>query len=444
MSKEYYRILKTDVLVVGGGTAGLCAAIQAGREGNKVILLEMTNRLGGVMSTCPGMPLGCGYVCCKNAGGLYKEYCDRLLALDPPAAYLRIMPRKDFGWDYYYNQDMAMYMFYEMLEEAHVHTLLNAISGDVRMEGDKISGVEYHDMTGANLIEAKIYIDCSGNGDVAYRAGVPFDMGNGKGEFMTYTMSFVLGNADPQRVIDPADGENGYMDCKDLIAQGVVAPETKNLQFSRMVEPGRFFVNFLRCRGVNGLDPDDMVKRSNEARRQIIKIYQYIRKNVPGFENSYLDGVGPLLGVRDTRRFEGMHRLTEEEVRNGEKFNDSGIVCCDNPIDEVGRGTSTATGALTYIHLGVRNQFYYRVPFGSLVPKKVKNLMFAGKLLSSDIRAQASARGMGTCMIMGQAAGLASGIAISKGIDVQDIVPSEVVKGMQKRGVIGLGEEKLV
>jgi hypothetical protein len=387
------------------------------------------------------MPLGCGYVCCKSAGGLFQEYADRLLAYDPPAAYLRIMPRKDFGWDYYYNQDMAMHVFFEMLEEANVHVILNAITGNVFTDGDKITGVEYHDMTGTNLVEAKVFIDCTGNGDVAYRAGVPYDLGNEKGEFMTYTMSFILGNADPQKVIDPADGENGYMDTKDLVAQGIIAPECKHLQFSRMVEPGRFFVNFLRERGVDGLDPDDMVKRSNEARRKVIAIYQYIRKNVPGFENSYLDGVGPLLGVRDTRRFEGMHRLTEQEIRDAEKFDDSGICCCDNPIDEVGRAIN---GELKYIHLGVRNQFYYRIPFGCFVPKKVKNLMFAGKLLSSDAMAQASARGMGTCMLMGQATGLASGIAIKKNIAVQDIIPTEVLEGMQRCGVAGIGKEELI
>jgi hypothetical protein len=441
MSKEYNRIIKADVMVAGAGTAGLCAAIQAGREGCKVVLVEMTDRLGGIMSTCQGMPLGCGYVCCKSAGGLYKEYAERLLAYDPPAAYLRIMPRKDFGWDYYYNQDIAMHTFFEMLEEANVHVLLNAITGDVHKKDERITGVEYHDMTGTNLIEAKVYIDCTGNGDVAFRAGVPYDQGNDKGEFMTYTMSFIIGNADPKKVIDPEDGENGYLDTKDLVAQGIVAPECGRLQFSRMVEPGRFFVNFLRERGVNGLDPDDMVKRSNEARRKIIKIYEYVRKNVPGFENSYLDGVGSLLGVRDTRRFEGMHRLTEQEVRNGEKFNASGICCCDNPIDEVGRAKK---GEIKYIHLGTRNQFYYRIPFGCLVPQKVKNLMFAGKLFSSDPMAQASARGMGTCMLMGQATGLAAGIALHKNVTVQDVIPLEVVKGMQQCGVVGIGEDNLV
>ena len=116
-----------------------------------------------------------------------------------------------------------MLTFLEMMEKAGVHVLLNAITGDVIMDGDRITGVEYHDMTGTNLIEAKIYIDCTGNGDVAYRVGVPFDSGNEKGEFMTYTMSFILGNVDESKLIDPnsRDQENGYIDPKPLVDLGL-------------------------------------------------------------------------------------------------------------------------------------------------------------------------------------------------------------------------------
>lgn len=441
MSDKYYRVIETDVMVAGAGTAGLCAAIQAAREGNEVYLLEMTNVLGGVMSTCPGMPLGCGYPCLKNIGGLFEEFYQRLMSYDPPAGYLRIMPRKVFGWDIYYNQDMAMHTFYEMLEEAGVHLLLNTITGNAIMDGDRIAGVEFHNINGTSLIKAKIYIDCTGNGDVAYRAGVPYECGNEKGELMTSTMSFVIANVDMEKAIDPEDGENGYVDLKELVDKGILQPETRKLQYSRMVEPGRVFINLLRERGVNPLDPEDMVKRSNIARRRIIEIYKYLRKNVPGFENSYLNGIGPLLGIRDTRRFEGMYRLTMEDILNGEKFNDSGIVCCDNPLDNVGRGLD---GEIQYISIGEKGTHYYRIPFGTLVPKKVNNLMFAGRLLSSDYMAMSSARGMGSCMAMGQATGVASGIAIRENISVQDIKPSDVVKRMQECGIIGLGEEKLV
>lgn len=441
MSKEYARTLQADVVVIGAGTAGLCAAIQAAREGLKVCLVEMTDRLGGMMTICEGMPLGCGYVCMKSIGGLFQEYCDRLMAYNPAAAYLRKMPRKDFGWDVYYSQDLAMHTFFEMLEEEGVHLLLNAITGDVLMERDRIVGVEYHDMTGVNLLRAKMFIDCSGNGDVAWRAGVPFELGNEKGEFMTYTMTFILGNVNSEKAIWPEDGENGWVDMGKLVEEGVVAPEIGRLQYSRMVEPGRFFFNYLRERGVNGLDPDDMVKRSNEARRKIIRIYEYIRQNVPGFENSYLDGIGPLLGARDTRRLEGMYRLTKDDIMKGEKFPDSGVVCCDNPIDEVGRGIS---GEIQYIFLGERARHYYRIPFGSLVPKRVENLLFAGRILSSDYMAMASARGMGTCFAMGQAVGIGARIAVRDDLRVQEIPPLEVVKGMQACGITGLGEESLI
>jgi hypothetical protein len=441
MNKNYNRVIQTDIMVAGAGTAGLCAAIEAGRRGHDVYLIEATDRLGGIMSVCQGMPIGCGYPCQKSIGGIHKEFINRLMKMDPPAAWIRLLPKSVFGWDVYYNQDLAMYTFYEMLEEACVHLILKAITGDVEIVDNVIKSVEYHDMTGTNLIKAKIYIDCTGNGDVSCRAGVPYDLGDEKGQLMACTLSFIMSNVNYDAAFPTEDKEVHIVDGSILVDLGIISEDCRNILYSRTANPGQVYFNWSRIRGVNGLDPDNVLAATNQARKSIVEVSKFLRKTAAGFENAYLDGIGPLIGIRDTRRFEGMYRLTKQDLLDGKKFDDSGIVCSSNAIDDVARGMN---GKFINDPIGEKNVKYYRIPFGTLVPQKVKNLMFAGRLLSSDSRAVASARGMGSCMGMGQATGVASSIAIMKNIVVQDIAPREVVDELKKVGVVGLGNEKLI
>lgn len=441
MEGKYIQIIEPDIAVLGAGTAGLCAAIEAAREGMKVVLVEGSDRLGGVMSVCQGMPLGCGYPLQKSVGGIFKEYVDKLFAQEPPAAWIRLLPNSPYGWDVYYNQDIAMALWYQMLEDAGVKLILRAYTGEVMMDGDQITSVEYHDMTGTSLIKAKIFLDCTGNGDIAARAGVPYEVGDDQGRMMAATMTFIMANVDMDAAFPTDDKECHNFQADELVAAGLIPEDIKTIYYTRNANPRQVFFNWAMARDVDGLDPESILDGSSKARKYILALADYLRKNVPAFKNAYLDGIGPWTGIRDTRRFEGMYYLTEADLMAHKKFPESGIVCCDNVFDEAGRGND---GAVTHDSIvEVKNSDYYCIPFETLVPKKVKNLMFAGRTMSADARAMTSARGMASCMIMGQATAVASVIAIKSNQAVQEVCPRDVVKKLQELGVAGLGGEPL-
>ncbi len=160
---------------------------------------------------------------------------------------------------------------------------------------------------------------------------------------------------------------------------------------------------------------------------------------VPGFQNSHLAYLGPQVGIRETRRLEGIYQLTHEDLAAARKFED-GIVACDNPLDNVFRDAanhhSTHEAALSV-------GSYYTIPFRSLVPKAIRNLLFAGRLICADNKAFSSIRGMPQCMGMGQAAGIGAAITRRARCDVQSIDSARVVKKLRELGVAGIGGRQL-
>ena len=168
------RVTDTDVLVVGGGTAGFGAAVAAGRLGLSVMLVEATTKIGGVMAFCPGMPWGGGYPVDRSIGGLIEELTDRLLAMDPPAAEKRDCALENFGAELVYDHDIATLAMFDMLQEAGVRLALGAIALEPEMAGQRIASVACCDRNGPFTVRAKIVVDCSGDGDISARAGVPY------------------------------------------------------------------------------------------------------------------------------------------------------------------------------------------------------------------------------------------------------------------------------
>ena len=178
------RNIQTDVLVVGGGTAGFGAAVAAGRQGLHVILLEASSKIGGVMAFCPGMPWGGGYPDDRIIGGLLQELTDRLAAMDPPAAEKRACTLENFGPEITYDHDIATLTMVEMLEEAGVHMRLGASALDPEIKEDRIARVTCYDRNGAFTVSPELVIDCSGDGDISAKAGVPYALGDASGNMM--------------------------------------------------------------------------------------------------------------------------------------------------------------------------------------------------------------------------------------------------------------------
>lgn len=422
---------RCDVLVVGGGTAGFGAAVAAGRAGLDVVLVEATTKVGGVMAFCPGMPWGGAYPADRIIGGLIEELTDRLVAMDPPAAEKRPCALANFGPEIVYDHDAATTTMFEMLEEAGVRVRLGATASTPVVQEGAISAVHCLDRRGAFTVRPRMVIDCSGDGDLSAKAGVPFSVGDGAGNMMGVTMSFFMMGVDWDRAF--ADPDPYFTRFAEVgVADGRLHPDLAQLYLMRGFHRGTVFCNSVHVRGVDGTDPDAVSRATQEGRRRCRQLADFLRTDVPGFASAHMAQLSPTVGVRETRKLEGVYRLTGDDLARGVKFDDA-IVCCDNPVDDVMRGS----GEMTH-DASVAAGDHYTIPFRSLIPVAVTNLLFAGRIVSADPVAFASVRGMPQCMAMGQATGTAAALALEAGCAVQEIDTARLVASLTQQGVHGL------
>ena len=428
---------QADVLVIGGGTAGFGAAVAAGRKGLNVILLEATSKVGGVMAFCPGMPWGAAYPADKIIGGLMGELTERLENMNPPAAEKRPCTLANFGPEIVYDHDIATLTMFDMLEHAGVKVRLNTSAIEPTMENQYIKTVSCFDRNGPFTVTAAIVIDCSGDGDLSAKAGVPFSVGDKLGNTMGVTCSFHMVGVNWEETFSEPDP---YF--TDVAAKGIrekrLHPDLAKLYLMKGFHHGSVFCNSVHVRGVDGTNPVAVGEATQEGRRRCHQLAQFLRSDIPGFANAYMTLLSPTVGVRETRKLEAVYKITGEDLAKGTKFFD-GIVCCDNPIDDVMRSDASMT------HEAIVDQgSYYTIPFRSLIPETIKNLMFAGRIVCADPTAFASVRGMPQCMTMGQATGTAAAIALKTNMSVQSIDTSALVTELSKQGVNGLGGTALV
>jgi len=434
MTRDAYH---PDVLVVGGGTAGFGAAVTAARQGLRVHVIEAGAKLGGVMAFCPGMPWGGGFPCDVSIGGLFDDLTERLAALTPPAAEKRYSTLENFGAEVIYDPDMAQIEMFAMLEEAGVRLHLNTLAEAPVMEDDRIASVTAMDRHGPLTFLPRMVVDASGDGHIAAQAGVPFDLGDASGKMMGVTLSFLMVNAPWDQVF--AEGDPYFTRFAERgVADGRLHPDLSQLYLMKGFHPGTVFCNSVIIRNVDGTDPGSIARATQEGRRRVAHLAAFLRAEVPGFEAAWMTALGPTVGVRETRKLHGLYRLTGADISAATKFPD-GIVACSNPVDDVMRGDG---GAMTH-DAAVEDGRFYTLPFRSLVPARVENLMFAGRNVSADPVAFASIRGMPQCMAMGQATGNAAALVLAGNGPVQGLDPVRVVAEMQAQGVRGLAGQAL-
>ena len=434
--KQTTQMQTTDLLVIGGGTAGFGAALTGARLGLSVTLLEASSKIGGVMAACPGMPWGAAYPCDTMIGGLMGELADRLFAMTPPAAEKRACTLENFGAEIQYDHDIATTTMFEMLEEAGVDLRLGAVATTPDMHDTRIASVAYFDRHGAQTITPKMVIDCSGDGDISAKAGVPYELGDAPGNMMGVTLTFMMVGADVDKVF--ADPDPYFTRQAAIgIAEGRLHPDLSQLYLMRGFHPDTVFCNSVVIRGVDGTNPTDVTRATQEGRRRCLQMAAFLRTDIPGFETARMMNLGPTVGVRETRKLEGMYRVTGADLAAHRKFPD-GIVACDNPIDDVMR----ADASMTHDAI-VSDGGYYTIPFRALVPQKIENLMFAGRIISADPTAFASVRGMPQCIAMGQATATAAVLALRADVRVQDVPHNDLITALQAQGVKGLGQDPL-
>jgi hypothetical protein len=452
--------LKTQVLVVGGGGAGLIAALAAGRNGADVTLVEYQGFIGGISSTLTwlgfhdqeyrlvvkGIPLE--IVRRLQAAGEAGEF-----ALDPKCS-------SALSLNNHYYKCLAV----EMLKEAGVRLMLHTHVVDTLREGDRITGVVAEHKSGRQHILADVVIDCSGDGDVAARGGVGWEKGRtGDGLVQSPTLVFRMGGVDRAALIRGCqDWSLVYREWLDpypelrqkwlkrlptqdtfifggfagLVRKAIDAGELRSPQ-TRIIGvkthvPDEFLAVTTRILGLDPTDVDSLTNAYVDVYQQVPEHLNMFRKHIPGFANARLLEIAPLLGVRESRRIVGDYMLTGEDVVNGRVFDD--VVAMGGYHVDIHRpdGTwvdSTDTQA-------------YDIPFRSLVAKGVEGLLMAGKCLSATHEAVASTRVIPICMAQGQAVGTAAALAVRRGVTprelpIRDLQATLIEQGAELRQSLG-------
>ncbi len=434
-----------DVLVVGGGPSGFIAALAAVEDGLKVCVVESRSFVGGNMTI--GLPV-LGFLGQKGnqiIKGLPQKFMDRLKARKGASEHRPCPLHMGITL---VEPEAVKTVALEMLTEAGVDVLFYTMCAGVVMDGDRIRGIITESKSGREAILGKIVIDCTGDADVSYRAGVPCGKGNAEGGMQPPTLMFCLAGVDTEKLrhsianqprtyltdFIPAEyfGQNNQfivVGLRELIQQareekGLEIPNERTIIITGLRE-GEAWLNMTRVKGVDGTDSMSLSRGEIEARAQIADIVTYLQGYVPGFEKSYFTKTAPFLGIRETRRIEGHYVLTQEDVLGCRKFEDS-IAVASYPIDIHRPGDN----GCTLIWCGD----CYDIPYRCLLPNKVDNLLVAGRCISTTHEAMGAIRVMATCMAMGEAAGRAAKMAVRDGVSPSAIDLAKLRKELVDHG----------
>lgn len=418
--KKLENLGEYDIIVAGAGPAGLCAAKSASKFGKKVALIERLGIIGGNLTS--------GFV--GPLLGLYAE--------GSMAGEINRMLKQ--GGDGHHNIENAKIVLSQWINEENIDLYLLTSVVDVITENNVAKGVVIGTPTGLKTIMGKILIDATGDGTAAALAGAPFEMGRKKDNLVQpASIMFTISNIDPSSdftcisEIDDTDLPNGsYLKlCDDAHNTGELP---KNVNVVRIYKTAysdtERMVNATQLNYVNGIDPRSLAEANFDLRVQMQKIVDFLRKNVPGFEECRINDSANIVGIRESRRIMGEYLLTSEELIEGKKFPDvlvhNACFCLDthNP-DGPGQAEEDACNIAVSA---------YDIPYGCFIPKEIDNLLVCGRCISGTHRAHSSYRVMNICASMGEAVGVAAATAI----DNNEIPRNLDVKLIQKR-LIDLG-----
>jgi glycine/D-amino acid oxidase-like deaminating enzyme len=389
-----------DVLVVGAGSAGTTAAIAAARTGARTLLVDRFGFLGGTSTAVldtfyafytPGSPPH------KVVSGIPDEVVGRLtergMAFERPNTY-------GAGTGITYDPESLKRVWDELAAEAGVRLLLHAFAFGLEVGEGRVNSVEIATKSGIRRVRPRVVVDASGDADICALAGAPYEAPGD--DVQSLSTVFRMANVDVERA-QAVPKEQLWQLMREARDSGRYALTRIEGSVHRTPHDGVMMALMTRVRRVDATDADQLAAAEVEGRRQAHEYFRFLRECVPGYERAALVSTSPAIGVRESRRIVGEHVLTAHEILAATRFPDQ-VARCGAPIEEHHSGDDTRW---VYLAEGAT----YGIPFRALQPRGLDNVLVAGRCFSATHDAHASARSMGTCMAMGQAAGTAAALS---------------------------------
>jgi len=393
-----------DVVVIGAGPTGISAAISASRNNASTILIDKYGFLGGTVSS--------GWVAWLTGShdskgrqiikGILQEIIDKLVKMECSDG--KVVYRVPNMSTVAIEPEMFQFAAIDLIDESKITFMLHSLATDINLVGSKIDSLVIHNKDGKSIIKGKMFIDATGDADISVFSKVPFEKGDSGSGFMNaMSLIFRVGNVnikeftewweknppiEPYKYLPPLMTEEPSIRKAGYLLAQYTKPEQKKLFISTM--------SIYK----DGTKTKDLNEAEIEARKKVLSINKFLKENVPGFELSFIDGIAPSIGVRETRRIIGDYILSVEDVMTGARFSDV-IAKGAFPIDIHHEGQPT---------LSVLDKDY-DIPYRCLIPKNVENLLVGGRCISVEHQVSGTIRITGACMATGQAAGAAAALA---------------------------------
>lgn len=389
---------KYGVIVVGGGLSGVAAAVSAARQGAKVLLIERSGSLGGAMANSLVFPFMKFDM--VKADGKRRELSSGIFA-EMRRRHKELGGVSKHGWQ----AEIFKIALDDMIIQAGVDVLFHNQLVGVKKQGRTVEAVEVAGKSGIREIKADFFIDASGDGDLFYYAGCDYQLGReSDGLCQPMTTCFRLTGVDTELF---KKEKWPLIDIYNkLRAEGKITNPRENILEFYGLAPGVLHLNTTRVIKHNPVDDVELSRAEMIARKQVLEMYNFLLEYSKACENASIVSIADEIGVRESRKLKGVHILKSQELKDCVDFEDS-IALGNYDID-----VHNPEGTGTYIY-SFKGEEYYRIPYRSLLPKEVDNLLVAGRCLSAEHLAHSAVRIMPICACMGEAAGVAAGVALN-------------------------------
>ena len=447
--KQIARTIQTDVLVIGGGPAGFGAAVAAARNGAKTLVIEKGAMLGGMATA--GL-VGPFMTCYDNDAkeqivkGIFDELCVRAEKYGGA-----IHPSKVEGMTTYssyyikshrhvtpFMSEILAIAMEDMAQEAGVGILYNVNALDTIVKGGRIDSVVVSMKQGLAVIRAKVYIDCTGDADIACFAGVTTVLGDEQNGVMQPTsLFFEVGGIDREKFVGALEAKSDRLGVPGSNCWSWYIEEAKKNgdwhldrnEIGNYEQPvkGRWKINTTRMAHIDATKSEEITKALIEGRKQVQEVLAFMRKYVPGCADIQLLQIASSLGVRETRHIVGEYKLTAEDILAQKHFDDA--ICTFAYAIDI---HNSEGGGATFKEVN----HYYTIPYRCLVPKGCGNLLVAGRSISGTSEAAASYRVIPCCIATGQAAGTAAAIALASRVPTDRIDVAKLRRTLVEQGAV--------